>query len=135
MEPQIPTLLRWCAFSLYFSPKTTNINGKSELEHRTSKARYRRTSRKDFVKQMTQIERRQTRIRRIREKLAHTEYARDEDASTSPGAHHHIGKSQNNPEHFGRFLERNSGDPAIKVAKQLKPEAGSHSSFVTGIHA
>jgi hypothetical protein len=36
---------------------------KGELEHRSPKARYTRTSRKGFIKQMTQIERRQARIR------------------------------------------------------------------------
>lgn len=30
-------------------------------------------------------------------------------------AHHHIGKSQNEPEHIGTFLSKNAGDPAIKV--------------------
>lgn len=65
---------------------------------------------------MTQIERRQTRLRRIR---AHHQKAGTpllEDVPTSPGVHHTIGVSQNFPENISVFLERNGGDPAIKVA-------------------
>ena len=40
-----------------------------ELEHRSPKSRYRRTNRKDFEKQLGDIERRQAHIRRIRQKL------------------------------------------------------------------
>jgi hypothetical protein len=40
-----------------------------ELEHRTRKARYRRTDRKNFQKQLAQIERRTARLRRIRARL------------------------------------------------------------------
>ena len=41
----------------------------SELEHRIPKSRYKRTSRKKFIKQLTEIEWRQARLRRIRQKL------------------------------------------------------------------
>jgi hypothetical protein len=83
-----------------------------ELEHRTSKSRYKRTDRKQFVKQLAQIERRQARIRRIR--------ARDgtfprERVDMSPVAHHHIGISQNDYLHIGTFLRKNLGDPAVRV--------------------
>ena len=37
-----------------------------ELEHRSPKSRYACTDRKSFIKQLTVIERRQARIRRIR---------------------------------------------------------------------
>lgn len=37
-----------------------------ELEHRSPKSRYTCTDRKGFIKQLTVIERRQARIRRIR---------------------------------------------------------------------
>jgi hypothetical protein len=49
-----------CSMSL----TRTRVQG--ELEHRTPKARYKRTSRKAAIKQLTQIEQRQERIRRIR---------------------------------------------------------------------
>ncbi|EDQ99293.1 uncharacterized protein LACBIDRAFT_335113 [Laccaria bicolor S238N-H82] len=41
----------------------------SELELRNPKSRYKRTSRKKFIKQLTEIERRQAQLRRIRQKL------------------------------------------------------------------
>lgn len=67
---------------------------------------------------MTQIERRQARIRRIRERLsAGTKHqaAVDIDSATSPNARYHIGKSQNEPEHLIAFVQNNAGDPAVKV--------------------
>ena len=89
-----------------------------ELEHRTTKARYRRTSRKQYVKQMAQIERRQSRIRRIRERNKTTDLVDDElepELISAPDAHHVIGKSQNNPRNVPLFLQANAGDPAVKV--------------------
>lgn len=83
-----------------------------ELEHRTPKSRYKRTDKKTFVKQLTEIERREARIRRIRMRLGR---ARGEQVPRSLEEHHHIGKSQNEFEHIGTFLRRNSGDPATKV--------------------
>ncbi|KAH7917228.1 hypothetical protein BV22DRAFT_1026772, partial [Leucogyrophana mollusca] len=90
-----------------------------ELEHRTGKSRYARTSRKLFVQQLTQIERRQARIRRIKEKsraatqnplLGHLE----DTAAAPPEAHHVIGSSQNNPEDLMSFVKKTMGDPASK---------------------
>jgi hypothetical protein len=60
---------------------------------------------------MAQIERRQARIRLIRQKLD----ARKEHVSQEPEAHHHIGVAENHPQHFGSFLRAHTGDPAIKV--------------------
>jgi hypothetical protein len=91
-----------------------------ELEHRTTKARYRRTSRKEFVKQLTHIERCQSCIRRIRECNEIPDLADDEpELISSPEAHHSMGKSQNNPWNISLFLQRNAGDPAIKVRNFL----------------
>ena len=86
-----------------------------ELEHRTPKARYKRTDRKAFVKQLVQIERRQTRIRRIRSKLHSGRQAQREVVANTPHEHHHIGLSQNQYEHIGTFLQKNANDPAVKV--------------------
>lgn len=88
-----------------------------ELEHRTPKARYRRTSKKFFIQQITQIERRQQRLRRIRARNnTASDSGQDKDkAAITPDMHYHIGKSQNDAEHIGMFLSRNSGDPAVKV--------------------
>lgn len=88
-----------------------------ELEHRTPKTRYSRTSRKGFLKQMTQIERRQARIHRIREKLG-VSYLPPEpiaNDAASLNAHYHIGKSQNESKHIVLFVQNNRGDPAVKV--------------------
>lgn len=82
-----------------------------------------RTSRKGFSQQMTQIERRQARIRRIRSQLQSSRVEADfeeglSDAGISasdPTARYHIGKTQNHPEHIIPFIERNKADPAIKV--------------------
>jgi hypothetical protein len=95
---------------------TDPFHSQGELEHRSPKARYTRTSRKRFIKQMTQIERRQARLRRIRAKH-HKEAGNvmNEDIARSPEAHHHIGKSQNFPENICSFVQKNRGDPAVKV--------------------
>ena len=72
-----------------------------------------RTSHKSFVPQLAAIERRQTRIRRIR-----TRQAILSAADPTPEVleqHHVIGKSQNDPEDINKFLQKNSDDPAAKV--------------------
>lgn len=70
---------------------------------------------------MTQIERRQARIRRIRAKLA----TRDESVpvdpnefgiATSPSSRYHVGATQNQPVHLLSFVYANSHDPAVKVS-------------------
>jgi hypothetical protein len=85
------------------------------LEHRKPKSRYKRTSGKGFLKQMTKIERRQARLRRIRARYQKAGKPVDETVTTSPEAHHVIGISQNFPENIPAFLQKNKGDPAIKV--------------------
>ncbi|KJA26291.1 hypothetical protein HYPSUDRAFT_133110, partial [Hypholoma sublateritium FD-334 SS-4] len=74
-----------------------------ELEHRSPKSRYLRTSRKDFESQLSRIERRQARIR-----------------PELPGLDYHIGKTQNHALDIGS-LARESGSLATKdFAKRLK---------------
>jgi hypothetical protein len=91
-----------------------------ELEHRTPKSRYKRTSKKNYLKQLTQIERRQARIRQIRRQLnaGKTTSACDGEVeyASSPKARYYIGKSQNEPVVLPIFLQENRGDPAIKVS-------------------
>jgi len=96
-----------------------NIPTKGELEHRSPKARYTRTSRKGYLRQITQIERRQTRVRQIRERHRKAEHS-TQDASP-PNVHHVIGKSQNHPESIPLFLRKYSGDPAVKVMFHAEP--------------
>src|SRR5882762_3314981 len=87
-----------------------------ELEHRTPKARYKRTDKKLFIKQLARIERREARLRRIRARLSQ-EGRIGETVAKTPHEHHHIGASQNQFEHIGTFLRRNSEDPAVKVQR------------------
>lgn len=89
-----------------------------------------RTSRKAFVRQMTQIERRQARIRRVRHYLSHNKSNSDlanrqllpETTNIPAGdtdTRYQIGKTQNNPEHIVSFIQGNEKDPAIKVGLEL----------------
>lgn len=77
---------------------------------------------------MTQIERRQARIRRIRNHLDRAHATRSdrtesgaeqldktENSGIDPTTRYHIGKTQNNPEHIVSFVQRSEKDPAIKV--------------------
>jgi hypothetical protein len=63
------------------------------------------------VKQLARIERREARLRRIRSKLER----QSEIVAKTLQEHHHIGLSQDLYQHIGTFLQRNAGDPAIKV--------------------
>ena len=86
-----------------------------ELEHHSLKARYPRTDHTEFVRQMTQIERRQARVRRIRARNFKVNKPETENVPRDPDTHHHIGKSQNEPEHVSLFVQKYEGDPAVKV--------------------
>lgn len=90
-----------------------------ELEHRCPKSRYLRTNRKDFEKQLGHIERRQARIRRIRQKLNESikiqEVLLYEKGPESPALEYHIGKTQNHPLDLGTFIQEAHTDPAVKV--------------------
>lgn len=82
---------------------------------------------------MTQIERRQARIRRIRSYLEqnhaqavghHDDSDLEPNVQTSmfePKARYHIGKNQNDPEHIISFVQKNERDPAIKVSLTHAP--------------
>jgi len=67
---------------------------------------------------MTQIERRQARIRRIRRdhEQAGRPLVTDANATNSPVARYNLGITQNYPEQIPLFLQRHAGDPAIKVS-------------------
>jgi hypothetical protein len=97
------------------SVSNTDLYFQGELEHRSPKSRYTRTSRKHFIKQLTQIERRQARIRRIRARHQQAGTPAREEVAFTAEAHHVIGKSQNYPENIPNFLQKYAGDPAVKV--------------------
>lgn len=82
---------------------------------------------------MTQIERRQARIRRIRDHLDRTRAARSDHAESGaeqldetensgidPATRYHIGKTQNNPEHIVLFIQKSEKDPAVKVSSPVE---------------
>ena len=76
--------------------------------------RFTRTSRKEYIRQLTRIERRQARIRRIRE-TSKAAVAPAEIIPNIPNEHYNIGKSQHLPVDLGSFVRKNMGDPAITV--------------------
>lgn len=90
-----------------------------ELEHRSPKSRYRRTNRKDFEKQLGHVERRQARIRRIRQKLNESGKIREilarEKGPESSASDYHIGKTQNYPLDLGAIAQKAYSDPAAQV--------------------
>ncbi|KAG1856158.1 hypothetical protein F4604DRAFT_1932022 [Suillus subluteus] len=89
------------------------FKAKGELEHHSPKAWYRCTDRNLFVKQLTQIERCQARIRRIGDRNVHCPHVEISELVTSPEAHHHIGLTQKYPVHIGLYLRSHQGDPAV----------------------
>jgi hypothetical protein len=92
----------------------------SELEHRTSKARFSRTNGRLIPMQLSKIERRQSRIRRIRETTQQPLHQTDvNDNLTDPRAQYNMGKTQNSPVHLPTFLHKNNDDPAIKVSRAV----------------
>ncbi|KAG2120548.1 uncharacterized protein F5147DRAFT_766462 [Suillus discolor] len=93
-----------------------------ELEHRTPKGRYRHTDQRAFVRQLTQIERRQARLCRIKQwQQQHAPRAEVDARASDPQLHHHIGQSEKSYDDFGHYLRSHSTDPAMKdFLPQLK---------------
>jgi len=92
----------------------------SEREHRTSKGRHVRTNGRSIPQQLSKIEQRQRRIRMIRENLNTSHLQRDpERINVDPNTRYNMGTSQNFPVHIPTFLQRNEGDPAIKVRRLI----------------
>jgi hypothetical protein len=98
--------------------KQVNYVLQGELEHRHPKARYKRTSKKGFKQQLAQIERRQARIRRIKQRSTSGSNASPElrgPQDADPAIHHHIGASENDRLHIGKFCREHADDPAVMV--------------------
>ena len=76
---------------------------------------------KQFVKQMSDIERCEAQIRHIRNinKLSLLSSMVQETVATTLDTHFHIRQSQNSPENLVNFLCKHSDDPAIKVSRIL----------------
>ena len=95
----------------------THETHQSEREHRTSKARFPRTSGRSIPKQLSGIERKQRHIRTIRQNLDGC------PPQVEPGpivtddfaVQYDVGESEKSSVHIPTFLQRNEGDHAIKV--------------------
>jgi hypothetical protein len=114
MVPLIRIVLNLCAFRSSLDCYWLTVLQQGELEHRTPKMRYKRTDRKQFVKQLARMERREARIHRMRPQEPASQ-CDDEECAATPEAHHTIGKTENFPEHLGLFIQKHLGDPAIEV--------------------
>jgi hypothetical protein len=105
------------SLNILYAPLRLNCY-QGELEHRMPKGRYRRTDRRDFIRQLTQIERRQARLRRIKQrqqKLAPR--AELNENASDPRLQHHMGQSEKVYDEFGHYLRSRARDPAMKVNK------------------
>jgi hypothetical protein len=118
MGPVILTAWSWYAsFSLWTSSYEHIPISQGELEHRTLKSQYHRTDQREYVKQMTQIEHQEARIRHIRMKT----FGKDEESTSyeqvalNPHIHHCIRQSENFYEHIGLNFTECSGDSAVRV--------------------
>ena len=88
----------------------------SEREHRTSKGRFLRTGGRLIPQQLSRIEQRQRRIRMIREKMNYSPLQTEpEHVNVDLGTSYNMGTSQKFSVHIPTFLQRNQGDPAVKV--------------------
>ena len=76
--------------------------------------RFTHTSRKDYIHQLAQIERRQARIRRIR-KASKPATVTTEVVPNVPNEHYNIRKSQHLPLDLNSFIWKNMDDQAITV--------------------
>ncbi|KAJ3538377.1 hypothetical protein NMY22_g5192 [Coprinellus aureogranulatus] len=91
----------------------------SERFHRFPKSRYRRTNKKNVPKQLSVIQTRQARIKRLRDQLypAREEVGPFEQPFPSGGEQRYfIGQSQNQPVNIPHFIRLNSNDPATKAS-------------------
>jgi hypothetical protein len=99
-----------------------------ELAHRTVKQHYRRTNKINSTSQIAKLERRSTRLQRVREAIQKRELTarlhahhiplsgRDPLPNTSVEQHHHISDSRNFPLRLMSFVHDPPNDPAKKVA-------------------
>lgn len=111
----------------------TYLLAQSELNHRTSKANYLRTSKNNPAKQLASIERRQSNLDKImhaRESVAcnssghrtqRPENLQSEQITDfDPGNRYHIARSQKNPLVVGSWLRENDEDPALQVMSMAR---------------
>lgn len=76
-----------------------------------------RTTGRSIPQELSKIERRERCIRRIREKMLRAGPQTDtEEIGNDPLMQYNMGKTQNSPVHVPTFLQKNDGDPAVKVS-------------------
>ncbi|TEB23585.1 hypothetical protein FA13DRAFT_1571092, partial [Coprinellus micaceus] len=86
----------------------------SERYHRFPKSRYRRTNKKGVSRQISRIQTRQARIKRLRNQIYPSP---DEGPPLQVGmgnTGYFVGKSQNQPVNISHFLRLNGHDPAVE---------------------
>ena len=88
-----------------------------ELLHHIPKASYVRMNKKEYKKQLAQIERRHVRICHIRQKFPGRPMTNED--MTSVDSRYEIGSTKKFPEYIHQFLNKNAGDPAIKARASL----------------
>ncbi|KAG2055217.1 hypothetical protein BDR06DRAFT_982075 [Suillus hirtellus] len=79
-------------------------------------ARKPRADQRAFVCQLTQIECRQSRLCRIKQRQQQQAPLQEVDSAVSdPKLHHHIGQSEKIYDEFGQYLHSHAKDPAMKL--------------------
>ncbi|KAG6908713.1 hypothetical protein DXG01_003558, partial [Tephrocybe rancida] len=96
-----------------------------ELEHRVPKSNYRRTSKKSYPRQLAQMDKRQSRLRLLEERMNQSNHGArasdDQDAISAsasaspadPAMRYHIGVSEHIKKDIRIFMQENSSDPSI----------------------
>lgn len=93
----------------------------SECFHRFSKFRYRKSNKKNVIRQLSAMQTRQARLRKLRKQLDPSADELDRPLAAgdpdprAEGGWYFIGKSQNKPVNLGHFLRTNANDPAFQV--------------------
>ena len=112
-------LILYSASELFLASGKINLLSiiyQSEREHRTSKGWYLQTNGRSVPQQLVKIEQQQCHIHMICENLNVFHPQRNlENVVVDPNIRYNMGTSQKFPVHILTFLQRNEGDPAIKV--------------------
>ncbi|KAJ3524523.1 hypothetical protein NMY22_g10961 [Coprinellus aureogranulatus] len=90
----------------------------SESFHRVSKARYKKTNKKDIHRQLTRLQARQARLKKLRRQIDPSDEELTGPADyvhREPGSRwYFIGKSQNHPVNLSHFIRVHADDWAVK---------------------
>ncbi|KAJ3512913.1 hypothetical protein NMY22_g15195 [Coprinellus aureogranulatus] len=86
----------------------------SERFHRVSKSRYKKTNKKDIHRQLSRLQSRQTRLRKLRRQIDPSPEELDGPSNNAPhnsdARWYFIGKSQNQPVNLTHFVRVNAND-------------------------